>query len=693
MAVRLNCGITLNSQNVNANQSTVTAWVDAISTYGSYNHYTSGANAATGSISFGGNASGSYSYTSTFNASTTTRIYTRQFTVNHSADGTARVTFSTSFNTKVSSGTISGSASLTLPTIPRASKVSVSGTLVTGNTITVNTNRASSSFTHTIRMNYGYKDIATYTGVGASVQVPLDTSKYAPQCTDRTSRQLWIYCKTFNGSTQIGEETMTAVDLKIADSVVPTVSALSVSDVNGYYSTYGSRFIQGKSSIKATATAAGAYGSTISKYRFELVPLNNNDGQQVEGTANSQTIGTPTAAGTRTVRVTVTDSRGRTATKTLSVTVSAYSPPTITAMTADRWDATANEVDDESTTVRVSVSVAGTNTIGTVANSYTVVIASAQMAGTPSYTTKGTYTNTGATFTRTANYTGYSVSFGHRFRATVTDKLGSSVQMVAEVGTATPILDFNFAGKDIGVFRVSTHWIPSSWIPGVDTVGSSYEDHGVHLNSNIILYGEKALQAYDTYTDDSASQHSMLFSPVFPSVKRFENFTSAPFYQGATGLSYPWIPTGQYLATGALRGSELDILIGESASGYRQLFLKKGGLRGSVYTRIWSGTYNAQGGSALTIENIDRYNLFAVMVETSRGDQISAVCARRTAEDNIATGCCWWHNVNNYMYMVGVQMRLTSTGVSDMKATEYLHTGGVLSTVWCNSIKNVVGIL
>lgn len=686
MSAYLECGITLNSQNVNANQSNISVWVNVVASGATWNGYS-----PSGSVTISGNLSTTQSFSHPFYQNQRTRLYTGTFNVNHNADGSAYISVSASFNTGVSPGTIRANASSNLKTIPRASTVTVSGTIAMGNTITINTNRASSSFTHTIRMNYGYVDVKSYTGVGASVQVPLNVADYAPHCTEKASRQLWIYCKTFNGSTQIGSETMTAVDLAVPSSVVPTVSALSCSDVNGFFSKFGSRYISGKSSIKATAKAAGAYGSTISSYQFELVALNGANGVSLTGTANNATLGIPTESGTRTVRVTVTDTRGRTASRTMSITVSPYSPPNITSFSAQRW--ANSKPDDESTTVHVSLTASGTATVGTVANSYTVKVESAAYSGTPAYTTKGTYTNTGASFTRTADFTGYASTTDYIFRVTVTDSLGSVVQRSVNTGTATPILDFLPDDLDLGVFRTATNWSSTSNSPGADKEGSNYVTHGMHVNGNVILYNEKALKAYDTYTNDSGENHANLITSVFPSVKKFSSNVSTPFYQGATGLAYPWIPVGQYLSTGDLFGSELDIFLGESSSGYRQMFLKKGGLRGSVYTRIWSGTYDAKGGSALTIENIDRYNLFAVMVETSKGDQISAVCARRTAEDTIATGCCWWHNFSNYICLVGVQMRLTTTGVSDMKASEFLHTGGVLSTVWCNSIKNVVGIL
>lgn len=683
MAVRLNCGITLNSQNTNANTSTVTAWVDAITTQGSYN-LTGGAH---GTVTFGGNASGSYNFNAMFNKLSTTRIYTRQFTVNHNANGTASVNFNVSFVTQVSSGTVYGSASLTLPTIPRASRPSVTGNLTLGQAMTINTNRASGSFTHTLKYRYGN---GAYTGtiasnVGASYSYTPPLS-FANNVKTATSFRFAVICDTYNGGTLIGTNE-TVVTLNIPSSVAPSVSALSCSDAAGYYSQFGSRYIQGKSSVRATATAAGSYGSTITRYRFELVALNGNDAQQVEGTSNAQTIGTPVASGTRTVRVTVTDSRGRTATRTTTITVSAYAAPSITVFTADRWDTTDNEVNDESTTIRASATVSGTQTIGTVANSFTVSFYSRKNIANPgNWTTKGSYTNTGSSFTRSVNLTSYDQTSAWAIRVVVTDRLGSSVEQIMTVGAATPVMDFRYDGKVIGVFNTAQSFESTS-------AGGGFEDEeeftGFHSGDNIYLRRGSALVGTTEREDGTGERWQKMVEPFYT---QLVNSLADPWTESTFRSFSHVLRNGFFLAFGNPGDSTAQCFARQNSSGHTQMYWTDGGIRGNMYTRLWSG--RAEIGSTFTVEDIEKYNLFSVMTTNNR----ACICGRRTAEDTYIGGCSAMGSVQNTsgVYVQFVALRINGNQVTVTAAHQAQWTGSVWSPQDGNpptAIGNIVGIL
>ena len=85
-------------------------------------------------------------------------------------------------------------------------------------------------------------------------------------------------------------------------------------------------------------------------------------------TTSSFTSNTLNTAGTVTMTVTVADSRGRTASTTRSITVTDYSPPSLTKFTSERCNSTGSTVQVDGTKVRVSLagsvsSVGGKNTI------------------------------------------------------------------------------------------------------------------------------------------------------------------------------------------------------------------------------------------------------------------------------------------------------------------------------------------
>lgn len=425
------------SQDVGANRTRIRLTLDVIT-----NQY--GAMYGSASLPWSINCEGSNggSWTIGTGANTTRTIGTRDVDIYHNADGTksfsasASATFNMNFNGWV--GSVGVSVSGTLNTIPRASTVSVSGTLTTGNTITINTNRASGSFTHTIRMNYGYKDIETFTGVGASVQSKLPTDKYAPMCTDRESRGLWIYCKTFNGGTQIGSETMTSVTLKVADSVKPTISSVSVVDDSGYYSKYGG-YVQGKSELRATIQAAGAYGSTIKSVTSTI------NGRSITGTSIG--IGTVDTSGSTQLTTKVTDSRGRTASKNTTLNFLAYSAPKFTSVTATRTPTS------ESSTVRLALRGSTTNLGNKNTNTATVTIERRQQG--QSTWTQVNSSDRGVSWDYTYDMTNMTSDMPWEVRISATDQLGTVTRTIISVATDEPILDFKADGTGVAVGTIA----------------------------------------------------------------------------------------------------------------------------------------------------------------------------------------------------------------------------------------------
>lgn len=435
------------SQDVNANRTRIRLTLQVITNqYGAMY----GGASLPWSINCNGTTNGSWTIGT--GANTTRTIGTRDVDINHDNNGngsfsaSASATFNMNFNGWV--GSVGVSVSGSLNSIARASTVSVSGTLTTGNTITINTNRASGNFTHTIRMNYGYKDIETFTGVGASVQSKLPTDKYAPMCTDRESRGLWIYCKTFNGGTQIGSETMTSVTLKVADSVKPTISSVSVVDDSGYYSKYGG-YVQGKSELRATIQAAGAYGSTINNVTSTI------NGRSITGTSIG--IGVVDISGSTQLVTKVTDSRGRTASKTTTLNFLAYNPPRFTTITAQRTPTS------ESSTVRLHLAGSTTNLGNKNTNTATVVIERRQQG--QSTWTQVNSANRGVSWDYNYDMTNMTSDMPWEVRVTATDQLGTVTRNVISVATDEPILDFKADGKGvaIGTIAMDTETLDIGW--------------------------------------------------------------------------------------------------------------------------------------------------------------------------------------------------------------------------------------
>lgn len=242
-------------------------------------------------------------------------------TITHNSDGTK--TFAYSFSQEFAINyngslvkTISGSGSNSLNTIPRASSFTLSSSsLDMGSVQTVNITRASSSFTHVVAYSFGSKTITLSKSDKTSITFTPSIADMAPQAPNSTSGTCTVKVTTYNGDTAIGSSSKTFT-LTVPSSVKPTVTALN--PVYNY--TLNGLTIAGKSTVKVTPSASGAYGSSITSYSYS--------GAGLSGTGSSKTTGTLNA-GTYTITVTATDSRGRTNSASLSFTAYAYSNPSV----------------------------------------------------------------------------------------------------------------------------------------------------------------------------------------------------------------------------------------------------------------------------------------------------------------------------------------------------------------------------
>lgn len=280
-------------------------------------------------------------------------------TIPHNADGskTFSFSFSQSFNMTLDNGnymgSYSGSGSATLNTIARASQPSCitwpEHTQNVGNfgdEISIHMNRNSSSFTHTVRYQFGSKSgtIATGVGTGTTWVIPLTLMDLIPTTTSGSGT---IYVDTYNGSTKIGTK-YCGFTAKVPDSVKPTCS-FTLEDTTGIDDVYGSP-VKGLSKIKVTVTGNTAYSSPIASY--EIVA------NGVRYTGSTATTGVLNTSGKSTVTAKVTDKRGRVGTASYDMNVQAYTPPVISALDVRRCneDGTANE-DGEFVKATISAAV------------------------------------------------------------------------------------------------------------------------------------------------------------------------------------------------------------------------------------------------------------------------------------------------------------------------------------------------
>ena len=319
----LNVYVDQGSQSITANTSTVN-WRMTVSRTGAYythNHQ--------GDSTLSLNLDGQnvhYSYPTWETSGEEYTLASGSSTISHNADGTKKLPISCTFNPNNGlHGTITVSASLSLTTIPRSSSVSVSPGVI-GSSVTININRQSSSFKHTVRYSWAGKSgtIATNVDTSTTWTIPLDFANDIPNSASGTGT---IFVDTYSGSTKTGTQS-TTLTASVSANVKPTFTGVSLSDLNGAAQNLipnSDTFIQVISNIKVAFNGAvGSYGSSITGYYAEIIGKNQST------SSNGGGLGIMNYHGTIKIRASVSDSRGRWSdTKEVSVTVLEYFAPAL----------------------------------------------------------------------------------------------------------------------------------------------------------------------------------------------------------------------------------------------------------------------------------------------------------------------------------------------------------------------------
>lgn len=329
------------SYSIENNTSTVEWWVGIRSNTAYHNHY---GLAETYTVVINGSTVHSAVHKPTVGNGQTVWVASGTATVGHNADGSKTVAVSASFNNAdrgtylPTTGSCSGSLKLT--TIPRATVPSIDKpSLDCGSVIKFTGTSASSNFSHKLYSSWNGEEklIATLdkgsTAVSYSYTIPTSWEKNMP---NTTSAIATFILETLNGNTVIGRKSINAT-VQVRSGIVPTVGNPTIEDTNSISKAMG-LYVQSQSCIKFTIPTSGNQGSTITSVSTKF------NGQTYSGsTFTTQAIQN---SGTLSYTITVTDSRGRTATKSGSVNVVAYNPPSLTNVSAKR--ANSNYAIDES---------------------------------------------------------------------------------------------------------------------------------------------------------------------------------------------------------------------------------------------------------------------------------------------------------------------------------------------------------
>lgn len=406
------------------------------------------------------------------------KLFERTVAVGHNSDGTKTVALSTHADINLTlSGTyygrISVSGSPTLNTIPRASTFSSFPTSITaGTSFSYGISRASSSFTHEVEYDFGSNNVYQ-TGIGTSGThtIPLSWLNAIPNA---ASGSMSITLHTYNGGTYIGNKKYTST-VSAPASVVPTITSVTAARVDGTVPAGWGVYVQNKSSANVTINgAAGVHGSTITKYETTMSTTTK--------TGQTTNFSLPTS-GTITFTGKVTDSRGRTASSSVNITVEPYTPPSI--LTASLNRSTAGGVDDTNGTygeVIANYEYSLVNGSGSAKNSVTTLV-EYKILGGPTWTNAGAFTDN---VSKVFGGGGLSTDNQYEVRLSVTDAF-STTTWSAILNTAFVTMDFLAGGRGIAFGKVASL---------TNTVESDFD---FKLNGNLSVAGAiSPLGGFDT---------------------------------------------------------------------------------------------------------------------------------------------------------------------------------------------------
>ena len=441
----LNVYVEQGSQSITANTSTVN-WRMTVSRTGAYythNHQGD----STLSLNLDGR-NVHYSYPTWETSGEEYTLASGSSTISHNADGSKTLPISCTFNPNNGlHGTITVSASLSLTTIPRSSSVSVSAGVI-GSSVTININRQSSSFKHTVRYSWAGKSgtIATNVDTSTTWTIPLDFANDIPNSASGTGT---VYVDTYSGSTKTGTQS-TTFTASVPANVKPTFTGVSLSDLNGAAQNLipkSDTFIQVISNIKVAFNGAvGSYGSSITGYYAEIIGKNQST------SSNGGSLGIMNYHGTIKIRASVSDSRGRRSdAREVSVTVLEYFAPALSFSIA-RTGSTSSTL-----TATRNARIAPLTVSGSQKNSMTLTFKVARL-GTTNFQVDtgpatGSWTSISSLVNSQANLAGnYLANQSWVVIGTLEDKFTRTDFMV-NVATESVVLSYDRSGVGVNKIR------------------------------------------------------------------------------------------------------------------------------------------------------------------------------------------------------------------------------------------------
>lgn len=323
-----------------------------------------------------------------------------------------------------------------------------------GTTVTINTNRLNTGFTHNLDFYVGSTRVHTILGVGASTTWNFPVATLGPYAPSSTALAGIIRCDTMNGGTKVGTATV-GWTAKVPSSVVPSIGTTVVSDANTTVVSNVEQYVKLLSKLKVQLTGcAGVHGSSISKHEVTVSNITYDITNLASAGASSLLYTFTTgimASGTVAVTGKVTDSRGRAATKTTNISVLNYSLPNPTGFVIKRCDS-AGTLNTLGTYVKVTTKGTTKSLVNSTERNNLAYRVDYRQVGTTTWSTLKTKTTQDPltlNLIQTLGTGQFSAVNSYEFRFMLYDKF-NNVAITSTIGTSEVTLSLNKTGIGIG---------------------------------------------------------------------------------------------------------------------------------------------------------------------------------------------------------------------------------------------------
>lgn len=439
------------SYDINSNTSVVRVWIDVWRTNTGYTTYGTGTVYAriNGGVYSAGISTGQKI------TSTPIRLGTWDVTVGHNADGSKAISVTGWISHSQFSSSEQGYTH-TLTTIPRQANITESSNFTDVQNPTIKfSNPGGFNMSVWLEPNPNGPHLAVRDNIP-------NTGSYTWELTDEERNQLREACKGKTCTIRIGlysnnkqwasyhDRTYTITNAN------PSFTSITATPVNPF----GSLYLQGKSSIKLTINGAkGIYGSTITTYSIK------GGDYSYSGESNTYTTDVLSKSGDITFTATITDSRGFTASKTVKVTVTAYTLPTLTFETY-RCDSSGTKDIIKGTYIYVKPTFTYCVITGNAIKTKSIKI---------NNTGKSTAFNSGQGYV----FSGYALNTTHEVEISITDNVGNTVTVIHDI--------------DIGkvILNIPPHKNGVGWGRYCDKEGEFQIEYDLNIFGKILKNGEE----------------------------------------------------------------------------------------------------------------------------------------------------------------------------------------------------------